>query len=104
MPAVVVIAVFRPAEGRQSELVEALRGVIPAVHDEAGCELYAIHDADDGSVVLVEKWSSRDDLAAHSNGEPIAALRRAVDGLVAGPPEVTRMDALPAGTAEQGVL
>ena len=40
---VVVTAVFHPAEGRTAELVDALRATIPAVREERGCRLYAIH-------------------------------------------------------------
>jgi quinol monooxygenase YgiN len=41
---IVVTVVSHPVEGRAAELVEALRRCTPAVHDEQGCRLYAIHD------------------------------------------------------------
>jgi quinol monooxygenase YgiN len=101
---VVVTAVFQPVEGRKQELIDALTASIPAVHDEEGCRLYAIHDAEDGTITMIEKWDSREALAAHSTGAAVKALGAAVAGLVAGPTTVTRMDPLPAGTAEQGRL
>jgi hypothetical protein len=50
---VVVTAVFHPVEGRAAELIDALRAGIPAVHNEQGCRLYAIHDADDGTITMI---------------------------------------------------
>jgi hypothetical protein len=37
-----MLSVFHPVEGRSAELIDALRAIIPAVHDEEGCRLYAI--------------------------------------------------------------
>jgi quinol monooxygenase YgiN len=104
VPAVVVTAVFQPAPDRKDELVAALRASIPAVHEEEGCQLYAIHDAEDGTITMIEKWDSREALAAHAAGSAVKALGAAVAGLVAGPATVTTMDPLPAGTPEQGEL
>jgi quinol monooxygenase YgiN len=101
---VVVTAVFHPVPGRTADLIAAVRDTIPAVHDEAGCLLYAIHDADDGTITMIEKWESRDLLAAHAAGPAVAALGAAIAGLVESPPTVTTMTPLPAGTAEQGEL
>ena len=101
---VVVTAVFHPAEGQREELVEALRATIPAVHEEDGCLLYAIHDASDGTITMIEKWTSAELLDAHSRGEAVAALSAAVDPFVSAPTTVTTMTALEAGTAQQGLL
>jgi quinol monooxygenase YgiN len=101
---VVVTAVFHPVEGRTAELVDALRATMPAVHEEPGCRLYAIHDAEDGTITMIEKWDSREDLAAHAAGPAVKALEAAVAGLIARPVAVTTMTPLPAGTAEQGQL
>ncbi len=101
---VVVTAVFHPVEGRTAELIDALRATISAVHDERGCRLYAIHDADDGTVTMIEKWDSREDLDSHAGGQAVKALQAAVTGLVTKPTTVTTMTPLPAGTATQGEL
>ncbi|MBV9920106.1 MAG: antibiotic biosynthesis monooxygenase, partial [Pseudonocardia sp.] len=73
-------------------------------HGEEGCLLYAIHDADDGTITMIEKWESAEALDAHASGAPVNALRSAVEGLVAQAATVTTMTPLPAGTAEQGAL
>jgi hypothetical protein len=54
MPTVTVTAVFTPIRGHKNALVEALAGAIPAVHNEQGCLLYAIHDTQDGTITMIE--------------------------------------------------
>jgi|SRR5882672_1650057 len=101
---VVVTAVFHPVAGRTAELIAALRATIPAVHREEGCRLYAIHEAADGTITMIEKWDSREALAAHAVGPAVKALGAAVAELTEQPTTVTTMTPLPAGTAEQGEL
>lgn len=101
---VVVTAIFTPAEGAKDQLVDALRTVMPQVHQEQGCELYAIHDADDGTITMIEKWDSAELLDAHGAGEAVAHLNAAVKPYLAKPVLVTRMTPIAAGTDEQGLL
>ena len=101
---VIVTAVFVPAPGRRDELVRRLEPAIREVHEEEGCELYAIHDAPDGSIVMIEKWTSEDLLDAHSQGEPVERLSAAIADVIASPVVVTRLRPIPAGTPEQGAL
>ena len=102
--AIVVTAVFHPADGRTTELINALRRSIPAVHNEQGCRLYAIHDAEDGTITMIEKWDTREALAAHAAGPAVKALDAAISHLIAQPTTVTTMTPLLAGTTEQGEL
>lgn len=101
---VVVTAVFTPAAGAKDRLVEALRTAIAEVHEEQGCELYAIHDAEDGTITMIEKWESAELLDAHGAGAAVARLNSSVGQLLAAPVVVTRMTPIPAGTDEQGLL
>jgi quinol monooxygenase YgiN len=101
---VVVTAYFHPAPGQHDQVVEALRPAIAAVHDEPGCELYAIHDAPDGTIVMIEKWTTVRELDEHGSAETVRALNAALEGLLASPTEVTRLAPLPAGTEKQGQL
>jgi quinol monooxygenase YgiN len=101
---VVVTAYFRPAPGQRERVVEALRPAIAAVHEEPGCELYAIHDAPDGTIVMIEKWTSVRELDDHGGGDAVRALNSSLEGLLASPVEVTRLVPLPAGTEEKGQL
>jgi quinol monooxygenase YgiN len=101
---VVVTAIFHPAEGKKDQLREALRSTIPAVHAEDGCLLYAIHDAEDGTITMLEKWTSPELLEAHAKGPAVEALDAAVGPFLATPTIVTKMAPIPAGTEDQGLL
>ena len=104
MAEVVVNALFQPAPGAKEALVAALREGIPAVHAERGCILYAIHDADDGTIVMLEKWASREDLDAHAAGQAVAQLDALVAPFLGRPVTFTTMTPIPAGTDSQGLL
>lgn len=101
---VIVTAVFTPIPGGKDALIAAMGRGIAAVHDEPGCELYAIHDAEDGTITMLEKWTTAGDLDAHAAGDAVKILQADIEGLVTGPAVVTRMTPLPAGTDAQGVL
>ncbi len=101
---IVVTAVFTPLVGRRDELVRRLEPAIAEVHEEEGCILYAIHDAPDGTIVMIEKWASEELLDAHSAGNPVRRLSEAIADVIAAPVAVTRLRPLPAGTPEQGAL
>jgi quinol monooxygenase YgiN len=101
---VVVTAIFRPLPGAKERLIEAMGPGIQAVHGEEGCELYAIHDAEDGTVTMIEKWTSVELLDKHGSSAEVQVLRDGIEGLLAEPAVVTRMTALPAGDADKGVL
>lgn len=101
---VIVTAVFHPKDGRKAELAQAMHRGIAAVHEEPGCELYAIHDAEDGTITMIEKWTSAEELDAHGAGSAVAVLNEDIADLISAPTEVTRMTPLPAGTEAQGAL
>jgi len=101
---VVVVAVFTAAPGRLDDLRAALVEAVPGVHAEAGCELYALHDAPDDQIYLLEKWGSAADLDAHGDGPAVARLQQLTAGLTAGAVSVLRMTPVPAGSPEQGAL
>lgn len=101
---VVVTAVSYPLPGRKDELAAAMHAGIEAVQSEKGCELYAIHDAEDGTITMIEKWTGEEDLAAHAGGAAEAILRGDTSALLEKPTLVTRMTPLPVGAKEQGQL
>lgn len=101
---ITVTAVFTPKEGRHDELVAALQRTMPAVHDEDGCVLYAIHDAPDQSIVMIEKWESVELLERHGSGAAVAALGDEVAPFLAEPTLVTRLIPIPAGDPHKGTL
>jgi len=101
---IVVTAIFHPAEGARDAVLAALEPAIAAVHQEPGCLLYAIHDAPDGTIVMIEKWESVALLDAHGTSPAVAALNVALKGLVAAPTDVTRLVPLPMGEESKGAL
>ena len=94
---VIVTAYFFPRPDARDQVIAALEPAIAGVHEEDGCELYAIHDAPDGTIVMLEKWTSVELLDAHGGGEPVRQLAAALDGLLERPVEVTRLVPLPSG-------
>jgi quinol monooxygenase YgiN len=101
---VVVTAVMHPAPGRVDDVLAGIGQAIGAIHAEPGCELYAAHRADDGTVVLLEKWTTEADFAAHSTGAARDALRAQLDGLMAAPTDVSVIAAVPLGDPVKGAL
>ena len=94
-----------PRPAGRTTLVEAFRStILPAVHAEPGCLLYAIHDAEDGTITMIEKWESVADLDAHGSGEAVVALQAATKDLLAEPATVVRMTPIPVGEPGVGAL
>lgn len=102
--AVVVVATITPLEGREADVETALREAVPAVHEEPGCLLYALHRAPSGAFVMVERWASAEALRVHGKAAALAALGRRLDGLLAVPNDVQVLEPLPAGHAEIGAV
>ena len=101
---VVVVATITPKPEHLDEVIAAMKKAVPMVHEEDGCELYALH-ADDKELVMVERWTSREALKKH--GTDSAGLRvfnAAIGGMLAGPTVVLRLDAIPAGDEVKGQL
>ncbi len=101
---VVVVAVTRPAEGRAEAVRQALLTAVAAVHDEPGCETYALHEREDGALVMIERWTSAEALDVHGRGVALQRLGEALEGALAAPIDVTRMRPLPAGDPAKGAL
>jgi quinol monooxygenase YgiN len=100
---VVVVATIVPKPEHRDEVIAAFRDTIEQVHDEDGCELYALHEAPD-RLIMVEKWSSQEALGVHSKNANLAALNPKLAGKVAGPPEVIVLRSVPAGDAVKGQI
>ncbi len=77
-----VLAIITAKPGKRAELLEAFHQNMPAVHAEAGCIEYGpaidaegLGDASFGpdSFVVIEKWESKEALAAHAKSSHMAA-------------------------------
>ncbi|MCU1445854.1 antibiotic biosynthesis monooxygenase [Cryobacterium sp.] len=100
---VVVVAVITPLNGHNQDVIDAFSIVAPKVHEEAGCELYALHH-DAARVIMVERWTTGADLAAHSSGAPIGELNALLAGHVTGPAEVSVLENVPLGDPAKGAI
>ncbi|KGJ80086.1 hypothetical protein GY21_02980 [Cryobacterium roopkundense] len=100
---VVVIATLVPKPGRVQDALDAFAGASPLVHQEEGCELYALH-TDQATLIMVERWSTPDDLAAHATGAAMAKLNRLMGDALTAPPEVTIVANVPLGDPLLGTI
>lgn len=102
---VIVTAVFKAKQGHEDVVVGALKEAAAQTHAEEGCILYALHQGaeDPCQIVLVERWRAREDLDEHLTKPYIQALGEQVE-LLAEPPQVFFLDALPAGDESKGRL
>ncbi len=101
---VVVVATITPQPEHAQAVREAVLAAVPQVHAEEGCERYALHEARDGSLVMIEQWAGPEALAAHGKGEPFTALSRQLEGKLAGTPELQVLSPVPTGDDAKGVL
>jgi len=101
---IVVIARLFPNPGQTAELLAALEAAAPAIHAEPGCELYAGHEAPDGTIVMIEKWSTQADLDGHLAGEPVKVYRDARAPYEAQRPQLEVLVPRSYGDAERGAL
>jgi quinol monooxygenase YgiN len=100
---IILVATITPIEGQMDAVEAVLRDLAPVVHQEDGCEMYALHRGKD-CLVLIEKWTDADALKVHSSAESVQTLGRILKGLVAGPPALQRLEAVPSGDAAKGTL
>jgi quinol monooxygenase YgiN len=101
---VVVMARLYPAEGQLPAMLDAIARTIGSIHAEDGCELFAAHTAPDGTVVLIERWRSKEALAAHAAGSAVQAMREARAPFEARPGAVEVLAAAPFGDPAKGAL
>ena len=100
---VVVVATITPLDGHLENVLNAFALVSPKVHREPGNELYALH-RDAGTVVMIERWTSPADLAAHAAGDAITELNALVAEHVSGPSAVRVLENVPLGDPLKGSI
>lgn len=96
MPKMAVIAKLTAKEGKRAELVAAFEAMFTAVNDEAGTEIYALHEdlADADSVWFYELYTDGDATTAHSQSDTMKAAGATLAGLLAGRPELHLLNPL----------
>ena len=63
----------------------------PEVRQMPGCEAYELYaaPADQGKIVIVQRWSSMDSFDQYRQSEAFAALGQGLKPIMAGPPVTT---------------
>ena len=87
----VVIATFTPHPEHYEQVKRVLLEVSPEVHQEEGCELYALHEEVEGTLVLIEKWTTRQLWQEHLTLDTVTRIQRGIEGLLEGDVEVREM-------------
>ena len=87
----IVIAIFTPKPEHFEQVKDSLLAITPEVHDEPGCELYALHEGVDGTLVFIEKWTTRELWVAHSSFHTVTRIKAAVEGLLEKPINVREL-------------
>ncbi len=98
-----VLAFLYPQPDKRDDVLAALLETLPQVHDEAGCNLYSLHEAHD-RFVFVESWASNEALAEHGKAPAVTAMFGKVGPLLSQAPEIVVAEALPAGDPAKGDL
>ena len=99
----VVVAIQTPKPGRLQDVLSAFEVITPLVHEEQGCELYAVH-TDGAAVYVIERWTSMADLDAHAAGEPLKELQRLWGDALVKPYDVWVLENQPLGNATKGTI
>ena len=100
---VVVVATMKAKPESVDAVRAACTDAIEAVHNEPGCQLYSLHEAD-GTFVFIEQWSDADALQTHSTAPAIGALFGAIGEHLDGRPDITMLQPIVAGDPAKGQL
>ena len=103
---IITVAVLEPQPDQVAAVEDALRAAVRAAHSEAGCHRYPLHRTADEPVrfVMVEQWADAVAFAAHMAGDGITALRPVLATLLAAPPQILRLAAVPEGDLKLGQI
>ena len=105
MSAVIIVATAYPAPEHREAAIAAFEEAEEKVHaEEEGCLLYALHEGQDGRLVMIEKYASQDAVDQHIKGAGLAGLRAALEGKLTSPMDVQVLVPHPAGSTDKGAL
>ena len=100
---VVVVATMTAKPDSVETVRKACTRAIEAVHQEPGCDLYALHEGN-GTFVFVEQWADADALKTHSTAPAVATLFGTVGELLDGAPDIKMLQPVVAGDPAKGKL
>jgi quinol monooxygenase YgiN len=100
---VIVTATVHPEPGHLDAALAVFARHIGAIHQEPGCELYALHTHGE-DLFVIEKWTTRAELDTHIKGPVLAALSAELDPLLARPADLAFLTPNAAGDPVKGAL
>ncbi|MCZ6616645.1 MAG: putative quinol monooxygenase [Gammaproteobacteria bacterium] len=87
-----VIAKLNVAEGKDEAFEEVMLNLAAQVREkEPGNQLYTLCKDEEGNYIVLELYDDADALAAHGSSEHFKAAGGGFKGLMAGPPEIQRL-------------
>jgi|SRR5262245_1917611 len=101
---VVVVATMKAKPESVDAVRDAGKKAIEAVHEEPGCELYSLHEAEDGTFIFVEQWADADALKTHSTAPAVGTFFGAIGELLDGAPDVKVLQTVVAGDPAKAQL
>ncbi len=90
-----VIAKLNVAAGKEKEFEAHMLGLAEQVRaNEPGCDMYTLCRDEDGNYLMMELYQDAEALAAHGQTEHFKAAGAGFAGLMAGAPEITRLEVI----------
>lgn len=102
MPVVVVASLTAKPESVDT-VREVCQRTVDAVHQEPGCELYALHESD-GTFVFVEQWADADALKTHSTAPAVTSMFGELGPHLEGAPDMKMLTPVAGGDPSKGKL
>lgn len=94
MPKVAMVAKLTAADGKRDELASVLEKIFPAVEQEAGTEVYVLHDdrGDPNVLWFYELYSDSDALGVHGSSDAMKEMLGGLSGLIGAAPEMHMLE------------
>jgi quinol monooxygenase YgiN len=100
---VVVVATMTVKPESVDTVREILTRAAEEVHEEPGCQLYAVHQSGE-TFVFVEQWADEDALKTHSAAPAVGKMFGAAGEHLTGAPDIKMLQPIPAGDPDKGQL
>jgi quinol monooxygenase YgiN len=92
---IAVIAKLNVTQGKEAEFETVMLNLAAQVRaNETGNQLYTLCKDNDGKYLVLELYETEEDLAAHGETEHLKASGPSFKGLMAGAPEIERLQVI----------
>jgi quinol monooxygenase YgiN len=94
---VVVVATLKAKPESVEAVREAGKKALAGVHEEPGCDLYSLHEAEDGTFIFVEQWADAEALKTHSTAPAVGAFFGEIGEHLEGAPDIKLLQTVVGG-------